>query len=73
MNLLAAQFRALISCQTVIDALAASGLPPDRLELEITESILVAEKPRKRLKPCISCGRSACGSRWMISAPAIRP
>jgi diguanylate cyclase (GGDEF)-like protein len=40
-NLSAVQFRELNLCQTVSDALASSGLSADRLELEITESMLV--------------------------------
>jgi diguanylate cyclase (GGDEF)-like protein len=40
-NLSPVQFRELDLCQTVSDALACSGLPADRLELEITESMLL--------------------------------
>jgi diguanylate cyclase (GGDEF)-like protein len=40
-NLSPVQFRELNLCQTVSDALANSGLSADRLELEITESMLV--------------------------------
>ena len=40
-NLSPVQFRELDLCQTVSDALANSGLSADRLELEITESMLV--------------------------------
>jgi EAL domain-containing protein (putative c-di-GMP-specific phosphodiesterase class I) len=40
-NLSAAQFITGDLYGTVIGALAASGLPPDRLELEITETLLI--------------------------------
>ena len=42
-NLSAIQFRTLDLVNTVIGALAHSGLAPERLELEITESVLLAE------------------------------
>ena len=42
-NVSAAQFRASSLIQTVQDALAAAGLAPRRLELEITESVLLAD------------------------------
>jgi diguanylate cyclase (GGDEF)-like protein len=42
-NLLAVQFRSRNLVQMVISALAQSGLSPTRLELEITESIFLAE------------------------------
>jgi diguanylate cyclase (GGDEF)-like protein/PAS domain S-box-containing protein len=42
-NLSAAQFRSPGLVQVVIGALAASGLAPQRLELEITESILLED------------------------------
>jgi EAL domain-containing protein (putative c-di-GMP-specific phosphodiesterase class I) len=42
-NLSPAQFRTRGVVQAVLSALAYSGLPPHRLELEITESVLLAE------------------------------
>ncbi|HEY8063356.1 MAG TPA: EAL domain-containing protein [Methylosinus sp.] len=42
-NLSPAQFRSRALVQSVLSALAASGLAPQRLELEITESVLLAE------------------------------
>jgi diguanylate cyclase (GGDEF)-like protein/PAS domain S-box-containing protein len=42
-NLSPVQFRSRNLVQVVIQALAQSGLAPERLELEITESILLAE------------------------------
>jgi diguanylate cyclase (GGDEF)-like protein len=40
-NLSPAQFRSRTLVQTVVEALTRSGLPPSRLELEITESVLL--------------------------------
>jgi predicted signal transduction protein with EAL and GGDEF domain len=42
-NLSPAQFRTRGVVQAVLSALAHSGLPPQRLELEITESVLLGE------------------------------
>ncbi|HLH95800.1 MAG TPA: EAL domain-containing protein [Xanthobacteraceae bacterium] len=42
-NLSPAQFRTRSVVQAVLSALAYSGLPPHRLELEITESVLLGE------------------------------
>ncbi len=42
-NVSAAQFKGPGLVETVFDALAASGLPPERLELEITETALLAD------------------------------
>jgi diguanylate cyclase (GGDEF)-like protein len=42
-NLSPAQFRSPGLVQTVVNALAASGLPPRRLELEITETTLLQD------------------------------
>ena len=42
-NVSAAQFKSGCLAESVIDALARSGLPAGRLELEITESVLLAE------------------------------
>jgi EAL domain-containing protein (putative c-di-GMP-specific phosphodiesterase class I) len=42
-NLSPAQFRSRSLTQAVMSALASSGMPPHRLELEITESVLLAE------------------------------
>jgi diguanylate cyclase (GGDEF)-like protein len=42
-NLSPAQFRSPGLVQVVLNALAASGLPPHRLELEITETILLQD------------------------------
>jgi diguanylate cyclase (GGDEF)-like protein len=40
-NLSSLQFRSAGLVETIVDALAASGLPAERLELEITETILL--------------------------------
>ncbi len=42
-NLSPAQFKSRTLLQTVVGALASSGLPADRLELEITELVLLQE------------------------------
>ncbi len=42
-NLSAAQFRSRAAVNAVVEALARSGLKPERLELEITESVLFDE------------------------------
>ena len=42
-NLSAVQFKSRHLAQTVVSALAASGLAPRRLELEITESVLLTD------------------------------
>jgi diguanylate cyclase (GGDEF)-like protein len=42
-NLSVAQFMTGDLCATVMAALSASGLPPQRLELEITESLLIED------------------------------
>jgi diguanylate cyclase (GGDEF)-like protein len=44
-NLSAVQFKSKVLVQTVSDALADAGLPATRLELEITESVLLTESP----------------------------
>jgi EAL domain-containing protein (putative c-di-GMP-specific phosphodiesterase class I) len=45
-NLSSAHFRTGNIVNVVMNALAASGLSPDRLELEITESVLLHEDPQ---------------------------
>jgi diguanylate cyclase (GGDEF)-like protein len=47
-NLSGAQFRAGNLCREVTDALAAAGLDPARLELEITESLLIKDASAAR-------------------------
>ena len=56
--------------QTVMNALAASRLPPDRLELEITDRRCY-RTTAPRSPHCINCASSASRSPWTISAPAI--
>ena len=69
-NLSPVQFRVGNLLSIVMDALKQSGLPPERLEVEITETVLL-EKSDTCWRPCMRCARSACASRWTISAPAI--
>ena len=52
-------------------ALDVSGLPPHRLEIEITE-IVVAARYAVYARRSRSCANSGCAFRWTISAPAIR-
>ena len=47
-NLSVVQLRAEGLVGTIAEALAASGLPPQRLELEVTESLLLQEDPHSR-------------------------
>jgi hypothetical protein len=49
----------------IASALANSGVPAERLELEITFAATVAKRP---LRCSISCGRSLSVLAWMISA-----
>ena len=57
--------------QQVRTALNAAGVPPERLCLEITESILIGPRPRST-PPSPTCGRWACASASTTSAPASR-
>lgn len=45
-NISPRQFGSPVLAQTIVQALAASGLPPSRLELEITESIFIGNVER---------------------------
>ena len=47
-NLSVVQLRTEGLVTTIAEALAASGLPPQRLELEVTESLLLQEDPHSR-------------------------
>jgi len=49
----------------VVGALGASGLPASRLELEITETVLLQDDGPCSMS-CIRCASSACESPWMI-------
>ena len=55
----------------VAAALADSGLPPGRLELEITERLLVDDRPTPR-RSFASSGTWVCASPSTTSAPASR-
>jgi EAL domain-containing protein (putative c-di-GMP-specific phosphodiesterase class I) len=66
------QFKSGTFALKVMTALAASELPANRLELEITEAVLIRATTRPHSTSCISFAPSACGSRSTISAPAIR-
>ena len=53
-------------------ALADAGLDPRALMLEITESVLMQQTPRRCSSGCGSSRRSACASPSTTSAPATR-
>ncbi|MBL6430367.1 MAG: EAL domain-containing protein [Alphaproteobacteria bacterium] len=57
---------------TVADILEETGLPPERLKLEVTESMVMSDS-RGRSRPCGVSRRSACGSRSTISARLFPP
>jgi EAL domain-containing protein (putative c-di-GMP-specific phosphodiesterase class I) len=71
-NLSPVQLREVDLCQTVSAALARSGLSADRLELEITETMLLRNQVVTGMRRCGSFGRLAFELQWMISAPGIR-
>ena len=71
-NLSPAQFKRGDLIAVTIAALTAAGLDPDRLELEITESVLLHDEAWVAHAARAARPRSACASRWTISAPAIR-
>ena len=48
-NLSPVQFTSMRLVETVSEALAASGLPPGRLELEVTESVMLQDNPETLL------------------------
>ena len=48
-----------------------SGLAAERLELEITETVLLEDSEATLATLLSAARRSACGSRWTTSAPAI--
>ena len=69
-NLSPVQFRSRTSSTTVSARLAVAALPPNRLELEITESVLLQDDDTtlRLLRQLRALG---VGSRSTISAPAI--
>ena len=70
-NVSPVQFRSPTLSLKVAAALADTGLDPRRLELEITEAVLIADDDAA-LVALTSFARSGSTSRWTISAPAIR-
>ena len=71
-NLSPLQFRSGNLLSVVMDALKQSGLSAKRLELEITETLLMEKSDHKSSPRCMRCACSACACRWMTSAPATR-
>ena len=70
-NVSPVQFRSQTLALNVAATLAASGLAASRLELEITEAVLIRDDEAALDDAAPIAQRSACGSRWTISAPAI--
>jgi EAL domain-containing protein (putative c-di-GMP-specific phosphodiesterase class I) len=68
-NLSPAQFRDRGLVRTVVSALAASGLAAQRLELEITESVLLQDSVAN-MSMLHDLKAWACGFRWTTSARA---
>ena len=70
-NLSPAQFRSRGVVKAVLTALAYSRCRPIGWNWKSPNRCCSA-KPMRTSRRCISCARSACASRWTISAPAIR-
>jgi diguanylate cyclase (GGDEF)-like protein len=71
-NVSTIQFRSRGLVETVMAVLAESGLAADRLELEITESVLLSDDSATRLNCCTNFAASELGSASMILARAIQ-
>ena len=71
-NLSPAQFHKSNLFELVADVLVDSGLAPERLEVEITETVLLHQN-EANLAVLHQLRDSASPSPWTISAPAIRP
>ena len=72
-NLSPVQFRERATCRrSCTRILLDTGLAPHRLELEITEGVLINDIRRATRDAAPAARRSASASRWTISAPAIR-
>ena len=72
-NLSSVQFKDTHLVTTVFSALAAAHLPAGRLELEITESVLLKDNEATLATLHQLSAISASASRWTISVPDIRP
>ena len=71
-NLSPTQLNNSLLFPTVLTALNAAQLPAHRLELEITEAVLMENTEANFAGRCTACARSASASRWTISVPATR-
>ena len=69
-NLSPVQFRFGDLAGLVHAILLETGLSPGRLELEITEGVLISDPPRALVDPAAAQSRSGSRSRWTISARA---
>jgi diguanylate cyclase (GGDEF)-like protein/PAS domain S-box-containing protein len=70
-NLFPSQFHSPVFVAELQEVLAATGLPPDSLELEITENIALHRK-RRRSRRFAGCDTSESISPSTTSAPAMR-
>jgi EAL domain-containing protein (putative c-di-GMP-specific phosphodiesterase class I) len=70
-NLSPLQFRTGNLLQTVIETLEESGLAPKRLELEITETLLLEKSDHVLATLHALRALGGYGSRWTISEPVI--
>ena len=71
-NLSAAQFRNPTLALSVVCALGQSGLAGVAARTGDHRDRAAAGRPSRARRRCIRSARSACGSAWTISAPAIR-
>ena len=71
-NFSAAQFRSQDIDKAIAKVLAETGLPAERLEIEVPESLFLEHAPDVMETLEAASRRSACASPWTISAPAIR-
>ena len=63
----------MATCRRLVhQILLETGLSPARLELEITEGVLIGDFTRAVVDPAPAEELWACASPWTISAPAIR-
>nr|WP_280526512.1 EAL domain-containing protein [Rhizobium changzhiense] len=70
-NLSPLQFRSQTLAHTVVSAQSDAGLPASRLELEITESVLLTDN-ETALATLHHIRALECGLPWTTSGPAIR-
>jgi diguanylate cyclase (GGDEF)-like protein/PAS domain S-box-containing protein len=69
-NVSVRQFRHPGFVDDVMESVRRAGIPPQRLKLELTESLL-ADGLDATVARCATCTTWACGCRWTTSASAI--